>query len=141
VGLTGEAEMTLRDRDGQPVLILPFSSANLAVLRIRVQDQARRAGMPEDRAREIVLAIHELAANAVRHGLGTGLLRIWRLPRALHCQVDDGEPPLGDKVPGPPLPAEPMHGLWVVRQVADRMQILSGPRGTRAAATFDLPGA
>jgi len=131
--------MMPRDRDGQPVLILPFSSANLAVLRSRVQDQARRAGVPEDRAREIVLAIHELAANAVRHGLGTGLLRIWRLPWALHCQVDDGEPPSGDKVPGPPLPAEPMHGLWVVRRVADRMQILSGPRGTRAAATFNLP--
>ncbi len=35
--------------------------------------------------------------------------------------------------------AVPGHGLWVVRQVADQMQVLSGPYGTSAMVTFDLP--
>ena len=38
-----------------------------------------------------------------------------------------------------PLPSRPGHGLWLVRQVADRMRILSGARGTRATIAFDLP--
>ena len=40
---------------------------------------------------------------------------------------------------GHPLPSRPGHGLWLVRQVADRMRILSGARGTRATVAFDLP--
>jgi hypothetical protein len=38
------------------------------------------------------------------------------------------------------LPSEPGHGLWVVRQVADRMRILSDARGTCATVTFNLSG-
>jgi MFS family permease len=39
-----------------------------------------------------------------------------------------------------PLPSRLGHGLWVVRQVADRMRVLSGARGTRATVTFNLSG-
>ncbi|MGH3150682.1 MAG: hypothetical protein ACRDOB_08135, partial [Streptosporangiaceae bacterium] len=35
--------------------------------------------------------------------------------------------------------AAPGHGLWVVQQVADRMQVLPGPQGSRVSVTFDLP--
>ena len=124
----------------QPVVTVPFSSATLGLLRTLVHDQACQAGMPADRASDIVLAVHELATNAIRHGQGTRLLRIWRLPRARHCQVDDGEPPAEEMGPGTPLPAEPMHGLWVVRQVADELRTLSSPFGTRVAVVFSLPG-
>ena len=37
--------------------------------------------------------------------------------------------------------AVPGHGLWVVRQVADQLQVRSGPDGTRATVTFGLPAA
>ena len=39
------------------------------------------------------------------------------------------------------LPCEPGHGLWVVRQVADRVQSLSGPAGTSVLVRFDRGGA
>ena len=42
---------------------------------------------------DVVLAVHELAANAIRHGAGVGRLRVWNLVRELCCQVDDGDPP------------------------------------------------
>jgi len=35
-----------------------------------------------------------------------------------------------------PWPAEDGHGLWLVRQVADQLDLRSGPRGTRAVVTF-----
>jgi hypothetical protein len=40
-----------------------------------------------------------------------------------------------------PFPELPGHGLWVVRRVANRMQALSGPRGTRVTLIFELPAA
>jgi len=145
---------------GDPVLDLAFDSGTLDVLRAGVKAHACQAGLPEARAEDVVLVVHELAANAVSHGAGTGRLRIWKLAGALHCQVEDGEP-LASGHPGElpghaggeeadagdasgqtaehRLPSRPGHGLWLVRQVADRMRILSGARGTRATVAFDLP--
>ena len=37
----------------------------------------------------MVLIAHELSSNAVRHGGGTGRLRLWIAGSALHCQVTD----------------------------------------------------
>jgi anti-sigma regulatory factor (Ser/Thr protein kinase) len=118
-----------------PVLDLAFDSGTLHALRAGVKAHACEAGLPEDRAEDVVLVVHELAANAVSHGAGAGRLRIWKLAGALHCQVEDGEPLTSEH----PLPSRPGHGLWLVRQVADRMRILSGARGTRATVAFDLP--
>ncbi|MGH3205130.1 MAG: ATP-binding protein, partial [Streptosporangiaceae bacterium] len=136
-----------------PVLDLAFDSGTLDALRAGVKLHACEAGLPENRAEDVVLVVHELAANAVCHGAGAGRLRIWKLAGSLHCQVEDGEP-LASGRPGEPpdhagseatdaadasgqtsehpLPSRPGHGLWLVRQVADRMRILSGARGTRA---------
>jgi anti-sigma regulatory factor (Ser/Thr protein kinase) len=106
---------------------------------MRVKAQAVAAGLPEGRATDVVLAVHELAANAVHHGVGAGRLRIWNLAGALNCQVEDGD--LLDSSSGPlyPLPVMPGHGLSVARQVADQMRVLSGARGTCATVTFRLP--
>ena len=135
---------------GVPVLDLAFDSGTLNALRAGVKAHACQAGLPEDRAEDVVLAVHELAANAVSHGAGAGRLRIWKLAGALHCQVEDGEPHVDSDAADSadasgqtsehPLPSRPGHGLWLVRQVADRMRILSGARGTRATIAFDLPG-
>jgi anti-sigma regulatory factor (Ser/Thr protein kinase) len=120
---------------GVPVLDLAFDSGTLHALRAGVRARACEAGLPETRAEDVVLVVHELAANAVSHGAGAGRLRIWKLAGSLRCQVEDGDP-LGS---GRPLPSRPGHGLWLVRQVADRMRIRSGARGTRATVAFDLP--
>jgi anti-sigma regulatory factor (Ser/Thr protein kinase) len=121
----------------------------LSLLRAEVQAQADQAGFPAAQATDVVLALHELAANAVRHGAGVGRLRIWRRPGAWLCQIEDGDPlPAGGTAASGDAPglivmnawqAVPGHGLWVVRQVADQLQIRSGPDGTRATVTFGLP--
>jgi Histidine kinase-like ATPase domain len=147
----------------------PFDSGVLPELRAAVQAHACEAGMPVERAMDVVLAVHELMANAIRHGAGKGRLRVWLAAGTLRCQVDDeGAPvsappgrggtdpadladrlhlvrladPLDQADPADPLdpwPVRPGHGLWVVRQVADRMEVVSGPAGTRATAVFVLP--
>ena len=134
------ADDHLVDEPTAPVLDLAFDSGTLDVLRAEVMTHACRAGLPEDRAEDVVLAVHELAANAVHHGAGAGRLRVWKRAGALHFQVEDGDPVASSgQTTVSSLPSRPGHGLWVVRQLADRMRVLSDARGTRATVTFDLP--
>ncbi len=145
-----------------------FDSGTLYALRAAVQAHAGQAGLSEDRVGEVVLAIHELAANAIAHGAGHGRLRMWERAGALSCEIVDAGPvgagcPTGPSPVGAGLPTEPSpgragrpsgpseaadpwpavdgHGLWLVRQVADQLDLRSGPRGTRAVVTFALPRA
>ena len=133
------------------MLYMRFDSGLLGVLRAKVRIYARRAGLPEARAEDVVLAVHELATNAIQHGGGMGRLCMWTLGGALHCQVDDGDPrgsadPAADAVSAwLPVqvnspPGRLGYGLWVVWQLADRMRVLPGARGTRVTASFDLRG-
>jgi anti-sigma regulatory factor (Ser/Thr protein kinase) len=124
-----------------PVLDQEFDSGNLYALRAAVQAHAGQAGLSEDRTSEVVLAVHELAANAIAHGAGHGRLRMWDLAGALSCEIADGGTPgtTDSSEMADPWPAADGHGLWLVRQVADHMDVRSGPRGTRAVVTFVLP--
>jgi anti-sigma regulatory factor (Ser/Thr protein kinase) len=121
-----------------PVLDQEFDSGNLYALRAAVQAHAGQAGLSEDRASEVVLAVHELAANAIAHGAGHGRLRMWDLAGALSCEIADGGTPgtTDSSEMADPWPAADGHGLWLVRQVADHLDLRSGPRGTQAVVTF-----
>lgn len=139
-----------------PVLDLGFDSGTLHTVRAQMRACVSHAGFPEGQAEDVVLAVHELAANAVSHGGGAGRLRVWNLAGALYCQVDDGDLPMSARQEGShgglavskpggasdrasvnSLPREHGHGLWVVQQVADEMQSLSGPGGTSVLVRFD----
>ena len=107
-----------------------FDAATLHLLRDRVAACAAAAGMPEDRATDVILAVHELAANAVRHGAGAGRLLVRAAAGALRCQVSDAGPGAG------PWPLRQGHGLWIVRAVADEVTASSGPQGSQVTAMF-----
>jgi anti-anti-sigma factor len=148
-----------------PILDQAFDAGSLYALRAAVAAHATQAGLPPGRADDLVIAVHELAANAVRHGAGHGRLRIWRSDQALHCEIsDDGLPEPQQpsepqkpaaKPPEPQKPAakppepqeapdapqwrtEPGHGLSLVRQVADHTSLRSGRNGTSATISFAL---
>ncbi len=136
-----------------------FDAASLSALRTSTRACAARAGMPADRAADIMIALHELAANAVRHGAGSGRLRIWDHVGALYCRVDDDGPAAAVAAPGGDhgngargtpgsaeqnlaehWPYQAGHGLWLARQVADQIRLCSDSSGTRAVIAFGLPG-
>src|SRR5271169_259978 len=129
---------------GDPILDQAFDAGSLYALRAAVAAHATEAGLPPGRADDLVIAVHELAANAVRHGAGHGRLRVWSADRTLFCEIsDDGVPPADDAGdPGPdhnlaaPWRAEPGHGLSLVRQVADQATLTTGPDGTQATVSF-----
>jgi anti-sigma regulatory factor (Ser/Thr protein kinase) len=129
-----------------------FGADALAELRKAVLGYATASGLSEDRAFEVMLAAHELAANAVLHGPGRGRLRMEVTASILRCEVSDPGAADGDghvpgrsggqvpRVPGAaPWPVEQGHGLWLVRQAADHVRFISGPHGSLITAEFVLP--
>lgn len=123
-----------------------FDAASLHALREAVLAYATAAGMPERRAIDVMIAVHELAANAVRHGAGWGRLRMRITAGALYCQVTDAGPAsLGsqdsDQIPAParPWPFQRGHGLWLVRKAADRISVNSGPGRSEVTVVFTVP--
>jgi anti-sigma regulatory factor (Ser/Thr protein kinase) len=124
------------------------------VLREAVLAHATAAGMPESRATEVMLVAHELASNAIRHGGGTGRLRIRIASGALHCQVTDpGIARSGSRRPyaapygvaaspaeSGPWPYQRGHGLWLIREAADQLTVITGPHGSQVDVSFNLLG-
>ncbi|WP_188194928.1 sensor histidine kinase [Nonomuraea sp. SYSU D8015] len=102
-------------------------------MRRLVSAAARRLGLPDHRIERLLLAVNEVAANAVEHGAGHGRILMWADGTFVVCEVaDPGR--LEARLPGylPPEPtAERGHGLWVARQLCELLEIRSDPAGTR----------
>ena len=128
-------------RNGEPpALDQAFDGDSLYALRATVAAHGSQAGLSDGRTRDLVLAVHELAANAVRHGAGQGRLRMWATPEGVRCEVtDEGADGTGEEPAEAPVwHAEPGHGLWLVRRIADGASVRSDPSGTVAAVNFRL---
>ncbi|MFC0527409.1 ATP-binding protein [Phytohabitans kaempferiae] len=130
--------------DVRPLLHVPIGPGRLPAIRVQVETIALDCGMPGDEASDWVTAVNELMANAVRHGGGTGELRIWADQR-LHCEVRDGGPgfisaPYVERRERPLPSSEGGMGLWIASQMSDSMEIESGPAGTIVRISTRLPG-
>ena len=105
---------------------------DLSKVRALVLQQARSAGLTEGRASDLVLAVSEVAANTLRHTRSAGTLTIWRQAGELVCEIQDEgtitDPLAGQRRPGPD--ATGGHGLWLVYQVCDRVELHSDKNGT-----------
>jgi anti-sigma regulatory factor (Ser/Thr protein kinase) len=116
---------------------LEFQRQDLRHVRTAVRAQAEAFGLRRQRVGDLALAVHELAANSVRHGGGRGRLRVWRTGDGLRCEVSDAgviadplvgrRPPEGD--------AEGGRGIWVANRLCDLVQLRSGPSGTTVRVT------
>lgn len=130
---------------GRAVLEQDFDSGSLYALRSAAGAHAAAAGVPPDQIYDVVAAVHELAANAIRHGAGCGRLRLWTASGALLCEVSDDGPAAdgasqhSDGGPAAPWPAEHGHGLWLIGQLADEITIDRSPAGTTVTLGFTLP--
>lgn len=105
---------------------------DLAQVRRVVRTWALGAGLSHRRSVDLALAVHELAANSMVHGGGQGMLRAWREPTFFVVEVSDSGH-VDDPLVGRDLPAgagENGHGLWVVNQLCDLVQVRSLDTGT-----------
>lgn len=90
-------------------------------------------GLPPARFDDFVLAVNEVATNAIRHGGGRGEARLWRSGQRLICEISDTgtveDTFLGFLRSDPS--AENGHGLWIARQLCDLLEIRTQGPGTR----------
>ena len=107
------------------VASLPFGVDAVALVREYSGHMARAFGLHDVRADDIVLAVHELASNSVRHAGGHGVLRLWRDENRVVCEVaDHGHidlPLVGRQRPEPDRIGG--RGLWMANQLCDLVQI------------------
>jgi anti-sigma regulatory factor (Ser/Thr protein kinase) len=108
---------------------LPYAG-DLRPVRTLVARYATLAGLPAGRAADLVLAASEIAANTLRHTGGHGTLHVWRTPDEFICQLRD-QGHIADPLAGRRRAAGlGGHGLWVVHQVCDLVELRTGPSGT-----------
>lgn len=112
-------------------LSIPYRD-ELAQVRVLVMRRAKQAGLADGRARDLVLAVSEAAANTLRHTEGPGILTIWTNLHEIICEIRDQgvirNPRAGRSRPAPD--ADGGHGLWLVYQVCDDVELRSGTTGT-----------
>ncbi len=120
-----------------PVPTTPIQSLELAAGLIDVRDLVRTsaaaASLPAGQAAGFVLAVHEVAMNAVTHGQGQGAVRIWDAGDGLVCEVEDHGPGMTDPRAGlvPPDPGSVRgRGLWIARQLCELVEIETSAAGT-----------
>lgn len=145
--MTSEARVVALDRlwPGDAVgrsgdlLDVVFGWADFTRLRRQVAGHCTAAGLTGSRLDDFVLAVHEIAANAIVHADGGGRLILRRAAGGLRCLVCDHalEDPAGrvprardGSEPREVADAETGRGLWLAAQLADELSITSGPDST-----------
>jgi anti-sigma regulatory factor (Ser/Thr protein kinase) len=81
---------------------------------------------------DLVLAVGEATANTVRHAGGSGTLRIWQDDAEIICEVSDPgrmNDPRAGQLP-PKADTRGGHGLRIIHQACDRVEVRSGDAGT-----------
>lgn len=122
-----------------------FDRESLVALRSAVAAHGQGMGFGKDQLADLLLVAHELASNAILHGGGHGRLRLWQADGDAYCRVSDagggfaGAAEAGYRVPKPGAPNG--RGLWLVRQLADRVAITTDVDGTVVTAGLRIDDA
>ncbi|WP_067177155.1 ATP-binding protein [Microtetraspora niveoalba] len=121
---------------------LTFSLADLPDVREFAAVQARSQGMREDAVGDFVVALNEVATNAVTHGAEEARLRLWGDRDALVVDIhDEGREWRPEGPPGraaPPENATRGMGLWVARKLSTDICIETGSNGTTVTMRFSV---
>ena len=105
--LTSEARVVALDRRwpediasrSGDLLDVAFGWPDFTRLRRMVESQCAAAGLSGSRLDDFVLAVHEIAANAIVHAGTGGRLILRRVADGLRCMIADHEEPGAARVP------------------------------------------
>ncbi|OJF14286.1 ATP-binding protein [Couchioplanes caeruleus] len=117
----------------------------------RLRDEVRACGiaygLADLRLAKFVLAVNEVATNAVHHGGGRGHLHLSRDGSDLWCRITDQGPGFPQQRrtrqsrPPPVSAVEDLsggYGLWLVQQVCTEVRIASTAHGTEVVLRYSL---
>ena len=137
--LTGEQRLPA-ETPPDPDLVMHLHSADdLGVLRRRLRSWGATCGLDEQDVDDIVIAVDEIATNALEHGQPPARVRGWTDSEALIIQVaDQGRTsiPATTGYHRPGTDALRGRGVWIARQLADVLTTHTGPTGTAVTMRF-----
>ncbi len=117
---------------GPPARRLSFGLHDLVDVRSMVETAMRGGRFASHCIDDVVVAVNEVATNAVEHGTAPARIDVWSDPAGCVVEVHDSGV-LTDPLPGlrPPHPAQRRGwGMWVVRQACDYVHVWGDDRGT-----------
>ncbi|WP_233521691.1 ATP-binding protein [Streptomyces triticagri] len=98
------------DQAFQPYIVSQWSTPSPDVprrARAALYEVLERYGCDDETTTDLVLAAHELIANANEHAVGPYEVRVRRTSRQIVCEVDDHSPRIPD------IPVLPASGLFL----------------------------
>ncbi|MFI6598457.1 ATP-binding protein [Nonomuraea sp. NPDC050536] len=114
---------------GMPIT---FRLPDLPHVRHLTQKYAWRLGLGEEAVGDLVIAVNEVATNAVTHGAQSGRMRTWLEGTDLVIEIHDD----GTWKPGPVPGAVGGMGLWVARQLCADLTVQADAGGSTVVLRF-----
>ncbi len=121
---------------GTPVRRLRFRLPDLPQVREFAESEARDFGMPAESVNDFVIAVNEVATNAVTHGDDDAQVRTWLDNGDLVVEVHDE----GTWKPGPMPGSVGGMGLWVARMLSSDLTLRIGNGGSTVIMRFPGKG-
>ncbi len=119
-----------------------FDIDGLYSLRSALVAHASELGLVDGQLDRLTLVGSELATNAVRHGGGTGRIRLWLADGAVFCEVSDRGAGIADPDVGT-VKTDPAamggRGIWICRQLSDTFTIVPGKPGAVVTVSINVP--
>ncbi|MGV9840892.1 anti-sigma factor RsbA family regulatory protein [Streptomyces fungicidicus] len=119
-------------------MTFPFAAASLPGARHAASGEGRRLGLTGVALEDLAIATAELTTNSVRHGGGSGVLRVWGENGRVVCEVRDRgtlTDPLAGRHPAP-HDQRGGRGLLMVNLIADLVRVHTGDEGTTIRCWF-----
>ena len=127
--------------DSGAVSVVEFTADDLPLTRHLVAERAAGHGMAADQVGAVELVVAELTVNSVRHGGGSGTLRVWVEGGMFICEISDKghltDPLAGRRQPG--LSTNGKRGLLIAHYTSDLLRLHTTSAGTSIRAHFALP--
>lgn len=127
--------------DSGTVVGLEFEAGSLPRTRDVAIEQAAHHGMALGRISDVEIVVNELATNSVRHGGGSGTLRIWAEDGLFICEIADrghvADPLTGRRPAG--LGTKGGRGVLLANYLSDLLRLHTTPDGTSVRVHFTLP--
>jgi anti-sigma regulatory factor (Ser/Thr protein kinase) len=115
------------------VTLSVHAAEDLSAARATVTRAVISAGIDEDRAAKLAIAVSEIATNALVHGDGAARLEIVTTHDRVAIEIADKGPglPTGLPVDLPAAEEERGRGLWLAEQLCDQVEVRQGGNGAR----------
>ncbi len=125
------------------VILVPAKLRSISVVRTAIRHALDRSGWDHESASQVVLAVSEATANAVEHGSRPGELVevVYAIDRdAASIRIlDEGHGPVWIPPREHRLPAHHSdrgRGLYLIHELADRLEIVTNGPGTELRLHF-----